>query len=216
MQNPDAPPRTLVAPLLGLAATSAGALLLLGSIVSSGESPAFDRWWFETLLGLRREVPTFAEAMRDISALGSLWVLAPAVTLAALLLWLDGRRASALTLLGSLAAARLTIEALKFAFARARPDAALAHYEAHGYAFPSAHAGMSAVVFLTLGALVARVVDDRRRRAVVLGAALLLAFAVGASRVVLGVHWATDVLGGWAFGAAWAAASLAAARRAGR
>lgn len=214
MQTPNALPRTFIAPLLALAAMSAAALLLLGSIVSSGESTAFDRWWFETMLGLRRAAPAFAEAMRDVSALGSLWLLTPAVALAALLLWLDGRRASALTLLASLGAARLAIEGLKIAFARARPEAALAHYEAHGYAFPSAHAGMSAVVFLTLGALVAPAVEDRRRRAVVLGAALLLALAVGASRVALGVHWATDVLGGWAFGAAWAAAALAAARRA--
>ena len=63
---------------------------------------------------------------------------------------------------------------------------------------------LSAVVFLTLGALLAGAQKERAMRLYVLGIAVLLAFAVGVSRVYLGVHWPTDVLGGWAAGAGWA------------
>lgn len=63
---------------------------------------------------------------------------------------------------------------------------------------------ISALVYLTLGALIARLLPARREKLFVLGVALALSGLVGASRVYLGVHWPTDVLAGWAAGAAWA------------
>ena len=71
---------------------------------------------------------------------------------------------------------------------------------------------MSAIVFLTLGALIASTRSRVPERLYILAAAALLAFLVGISRVMLGVHWATDVLGGWAFGTAWAVTWLLLAR----
>ena len=79
---------------------------------------------------------------------------------------------------------------------------------------------LSAVVYLTLGALVAQVQVRRRVKGFVLACGVLLALMVGVSRVYLGVHYPTDVLAGWAVGAAWACLGWAAAvwyrRRAGR
>jgi undecaprenyl-diphosphatase len=70
--------------------------------------------------------------------------------------------------------------------------------------FPSGHSMLSAIVYLTLGGLLAQTVRSRRLKAYALASAMLLAFLVGMSRIVLGVHYPTDVLAGWAAGLAWA------------
>lgn len=67
---------------------------------------------------------------------------------------------------------------------------------------------MSAIIFLTAGTLLASTRSRRWERAYILLVSALLAMLVGVSRVGLGVHWATDVLSGWAFGVAWAIAGL--------
>jgi undecaprenyl-diphosphatase len=93
---------------------------------------------------------------------------------------------------------------LKFGFDRPRPDLVPHGVLVHTASFPSSHAMMSAVVYLTLGALLARVQPRRRVKAYLLFLGILLTLIVGSSRVYLGVHWPSDVLAGWTLGAAWA------------
>lgn len=70
--------------------------------------------------------------------------------------------------------------------------------------FPSGHAMLSATVYLTLGALIGHFAERRLIRLYILGVAILLTLMIGLSRIYLGLHWTTDVLGGWCVGAAWA------------
>lgn len=62
---------------------------------------------------------------------------------------------------------------------------------------------MSATVYLTLAAMLSRVLDGQWLRAYVVFIALLLAVIVGVNRIYLGVHWPSDVLAGWPLGASW-------------
>ena len=113
----------------------------------------------------------------------------------------------------SAALGALAVYAMKPLFGRVRPGSGFAEFVASGQSFPSGHATMSAAVFLTLGALVAGTRVRWQERTYIVGASIVLTAAVGLSRVVLGVHWATDVVAGWAFGTAWAALWLLVARR---
>jgi undecaprenyl-diphosphatase len=146
------------------------------------------------------------EVMRDITALGSTFVLL-LVTIASVgFLALSGNRGVAALVLVSVGGGMAISAALKAAFDRPRPDAVLHTMQVYSASFPSGHALMSAVVYLTLGALIAATVRDNRLRLYILSLGLVITLLVGISRVYLGVHWPTDVIGGWALGASWAIA----------
>lgn len=93
---------------------------------------------------------------------------------------------------------------LKSFFGRERPDAALHLVTVHSPSFPSGHAMLSAVVYLTLGVLLTQVAPRRADKMYCMIVALLLTLLIGVSRVYLGVHYPTDVLAGWSVGLAWA------------
>ena len=122
-----------------------------------------------------------------------------------------GRWADTLFLLAALAALGINL-GLKELAARPRPDPALALVEETGYAFPSGHAAFAAAFFGALIILLGRWRCLEGRPALRLtaqGALLLLLLGVGASRVWLGVHWPSDVIGGFLFGALYLAALVA-------
>jgi undecaprenyl-diphosphatase len=112
--------------------------------------------------------------------------------------------AAALFVFVSVAGGQLLSSVLKLGVDRPRPELVSHLADVHTLSFPSGHAMMSAVTYLTLGALLARIMPNTALRIYVLGVAILATFLVGASRVYLGVHWPSDVLAGWCAGAAWA------------
>jgi undecaprenyl-diphosphatase len=140
----------------------------------------------------------------DVTALGSHVVLVLLVLCVAGLLALESRRAQALWLILSTAGAMLLNHGLKAVLARARPDLVQHLVVVVTPSFPSGHALMSAAVYLMLAALLGRELKRPALRRHLLGLAVLLTLLIGTSRVYLGVHWPSDVLGGWLIGSLWA------------
>lgn len=166
------------------------------------------------LLGMRAQgnvsdplgPPWLEEVARDVTALGGIAVLVLVIVTTLLYFLLMGMRQNALLVGVSVVGGGLLSLLFKTGFDRPRPT--LVPHEAHAYSasFPSGHSMMSAVVYLTLGVLLARVHERYVLKVYFLGLALLVTGAVGISRVYVGVHWPTDVVAGWAAGAAWAMA----------
>jgi undecaprenyl-diphosphatase len=144
------------------------------------------------------------EMMRDFTAMGSTGVLTLAVTTIAGFLFMTRKAHAGLFVLASVIGGVLVSQTMKWAYARPRPDLVPHGAEVYTASFPSGHSMMAAVVYLTLGALLARTQPDRIVKIYILTVAVLVTLVVGMSRVYLGVHWPTDVLAGWALGAAWA------------
>jgi undecaprenyl-diphosphatase len=153
------------------------------------------------------------EAARDVTALGGQAVLTLLVGSVLGYLVIARRRHAAVFVLVATVGGALISTALKGMYSRPRPDVVphLAYVTSHS--FPSGHAMLSAVVYLTLGALLARLVEGRWAKLYFVGVAILLTLLVGLSRVYLGVHYPTDVVAGWAAGVAWAVLCWLAARR---
>ncbi|MBW8268055.1 phosphatase PAP2 family protein [Caldovatus aquaticus] len=197
--------------LLGVLAAALAllAFFALAEAVLEGETRAFDR---AVLLALRaRADPSdpagprwLEEAARDVTALGSTAILGFATLAVAGYLALARRRAAARLVLVAVAGGALLSSLLKLGFERPRPDLVPHAAAVYTASFPSGHAMLSAVTWLTLGALLMRIEPRRRVKAYVLAMAVLTTLLVGASRIYLGVHWPTDVLAGWSLGAAWA------------
>ena len=140
---------------------------------------------------------------RDITALGGIPVLALVSCAACGFLLMLGKRRTAVLLLVAIGSGLLLGTGLKDLFDRPRPDLVPHAVQVATQSFPSSHAMMSAVTYLTLGALLARAQSRRRLKRYLVGTAVLLTLLIGSSRVYLGVHWPTDVLAGWWVGAAW-------------
>jgi undecaprenyl-diphosphatase len=182
----------------------------LADEVTEGETRAVDQM---LLLALRSPTdasdplgPYWVEEMgRDFTALGGAGVLT-FITLSVLGYLLLSRRFrvacfTAIAVTGGILLSTL----LKIGFDRPRPDLVPHETIVHTASFPSGHSMMSAVTYLTLAALLTRVHAQPELKAYLLVIAMLVTALIGVSRVYLGVHWPTDVLAGWAAGAAWAA-----------
>lgn len=142
--------------------------------------------------------------VRDVTALGG-WTVLTLITVAvAGFLFIARRGATALFVVFAIAGGAILSTVLKSLFNRPRPDIVAHLVDVHSTSFPSGHAMNSAIVYLTLGAVLARTQQVRALRIYLLLAAITLALIIGASRVYLGVHWPSDVLAGWIVGATWA------------
>lgn len=139
-------------------------------------------------------------AAADITSLGSIAVLFSMIVLVSGFLASLRRFGSATLLWASFAIGIGLSQFLKVEFGRDRPEEAYRVVDGLNASFPSGHAMLSGIVYFTMGALLARVLTQRWQRAYVLTSVVLLTALVGASRVYLGVHWMSDVIGGWALG----------------
>lgn len=145
------------------------------------------------------------ELVRDITALGGVVTLTVVTLSVSGYLLLCRKRQTLAFVLAAIVGGFVLSLGMKTAFGRPRPDLALHAAAVHTASFPSAHSMLSAVAYLTLAALLAQVHPDRRIKIYMLSLGLMLTILIGLSRIYLGVHWPTDVLAGWAAGAAWAA-----------
>lgn len=148
--------------------------------------------------------PWLQEAALEITALGSVAILT-LVTVAAVA-WLALLRkfgAAALVAIAVIGGALLS-QVLKSGYARPRPDLVPHGDYVTSLSFPSGHAMSSAIVYLTLAALLSRAQPHRRLKIYLLSVAVVLVLLIGVSRVYLGVHWPSDVAAGWCIGSAWA------------
>ena len=199
--------RILIA--LILCAGSVWALVKLVSEVIYEREDAVDR---SILIALRLpndpSVPIgplwLSECARDVTSLGSTSVLMLVVVEAIAFLLLNRRLRPALHVAAAALGGSLLVAQLKQVLGRQRPNFVPAAADLHTLSFPSGHATMSAIIYLTLAAQLSRIVPSHTAKSFVVASALFVTMLVGASRVYLGVHWPTDVLAGWILGAAWA------------
>jgi undecaprenyl-diphosphatase len=196
----------LLLALLSVAAALWSFLLVAGA-VDAGSTQAFDQRVVELFRDpAQRHLPISAgleDVARDVTALGSIpLIVLVTVAVAGFLALARLRRALVLLLAAVLGGSAWTF-LLKELFDRARP-AFVDGAPPVDTSFPSGHSALSAVVYLTLASLLARLMERRDLRAYVIAVAALVTFLVGASRVILGMHWPSDVLAGWTLGLAWA------------
>ncbi|HEY1124859.1 MAG TPA: phosphatase PAP2 family protein [Sphingobium sp.] len=183
--------------------------LKLASEVAEGDTLAFDR---AILIAIRKATEghdglrdSLRQFMLDVTTLGNNGLLTLIALLAVGFLVASGKRR-----LGALLGAGIVVGSaasglLKLAYDRARPDVVVHLVDVNNASFPSGHAMNSAVVYLTMAALLARGQKARAPRLYIIGVGIALTLMIGLSRLYLGVHWPTDVLVGWIFGASWAA-----------
>lgn len=145
--------------------------------------------------------PGWGRAARTITELGSFPVVMVLAVIGGLLLARRGQMRAAWLLLALPLTSGLIVELLKRWIGRLRPhDQEHLLVQVQSYAFPSGHTANATVLWLGLALLLVR---GPRARAVAIAAAALLAVAIGLSRNMLGVHWPSDVVGGWTFGLFW-------------
>jgi len=184
-------------------------VLGVSDLAERGRIQQFDEW----VLSIVRQAEDpmqlrgpewLKDFMRDITALGG----APVLTLITLgvigyLILQKSYRSLWLVIVATVTGLLMSF-LLKFYFIRPRPDIVPHLMTETTPSFPSGHSMMSAVVYLTLAALLTRLETSNKARLYTISLAFFVVFLVGISRVFLGVHYPTDILGGWTFGLAWA------------
>ncbi|HEX5238008.1 MAG TPA: phosphatase PAP2 family protein [Sphingomicrobium sp.] len=184
-----------IAAMLALAAIWL-AMLLLGR-------GALDQNIYRSLYAGSR--PALVVVARIFTALGEPTVLVGAGFIVAAWLWWRSRARLALALLLVVLIGRGLAEVQKFSIERPRPTLNPHLVVVKTWSFPSGHAASSMIFYLTLALALA---PEGQWRRIAAAGAILLSLLIGISRVMLGVHWPSDVVGGWSFGMLWVLLTL--------
>ncbi|GHC67022.1 phosphatase PAP2 family protein [Limoniibacter endophyticus] len=199
---------SLTGPLVIGAAICFIAFLILSQLINPDEPFPVDQ---QLILAFRSATDAniaigpswLQEAVRDVTALGSSTLLCFVYLVALYFLGRLGRVPDAIFLTLAVAGGQFLSTLLKLIVARPRPDILEPLMAVHSASFPSSHAMMSIVLYLTLASILAGIVGQMRVRIAFFSLAFLITFAIGISRLYLGVHWPSDVLGGWIAGGGW-------------
>ena len=192
--------------------------LALASEVMEGDTKTLD---MRILVALRKSDdpsrpigPDWVQnSLLDLTAIGGPTVLVLVVVSVAGFLLLQGRYHTAIVVLATAASGEIANYAMKNLFLRPRPDVVPHLRDVTSSSFPSGHAMESAIIYLTLGAMLMRLAERRVTKMYCIGIAIVLTLLVGISRVYLGVHYPTDVIAGWMFGFFWASLCWIVAKR---
>ena len=187
----------------------AWALIQLVDEVVEGDTRTFDEWVIRSLrqdadISLPIGPRWLRMAGADLSGLGDPVILLFVILAVAGWLFLERKFHAMWFVLAAALGGQVMSTVFKAVFARERPDIVPHLVEVSSASFPSGHSMMSAVVYLTLGALLVRLEIRRRTRIYSMTIAVLATLLVGFSRIYLGVHFPTDVLAGWLIGLMWA------------
>jgi undecaprenyl-diphosphatase len=196
----------------GLAAAIASVIVFawLAEHVARGAVIAFDE---AVRAGVHRHAsPGLTELMRLVSGLGSPLPLSLLCALAVVVLFAAHSQRAALFFAVTMVGAMVLDDTLKLAFHRARPVPFFGTPVPHSYSFPSGHALLLACYFGIAAAFATARIRNRAARAVIWTGAAALAGAVGYSRIYLGVHFPSDVMGGYAAAIVWVTAAAHADR----
>jgi undecaprenyl-diphosphatase len=182
----------------------------IADVVMGGSTTALDRYIVLLFRGGSDNLsgpvgpPWVREMARDVTSLGSIVVLGIVSLAVVAYLLLAGAHAAALLVLVAVPGGVAINSVLKIQYARPRPDLFVPAAKVFTASFPSGHAALSAITYLTLAALLARMTVSRRLRYYFMAVAIALTVMIGISRIYLGVHYPTDILAGWCIGSAWA------------
>lgn len=198
-------PRIIAAVVVAALLTAFG---LLADEVLEGDTLSFDMSIIDLFRVPGNPAETIGpawlqEAVRDVTSLGSFSLLGFITIVVVVGMLLQGKIRTGWYLAACVVGGAILSTALKALFDRPRPDLP-AVAKVFTASFPSGHATVSAVVFLTIGVLLAEAAETKALQVFYLGVATFMTLVIGASRVYLGVHYPTDVLAGWMLGTAWA------------
>jgi undecaprenyl-diphosphatase len=191
--------------------------IIISEAVVEGSTQSFDEWVLTSLRDMQNKgIPKgplwLEETMVDITALGGGTVIFLITTFVVIFLILKKEYQSMWLVLAATIGGTLLSFGLKELIGRERPTVVIHLMKVTSLSFPSGHSMMSAVLYLTQASLLARIEPLRIIKIYIIIFALFLTFIIGFSRVYLGVHYPTDVIGGWAVGSAWASFCWMAAR----
>lgn len=144
------------------------------------------------------------EASVDITSLGGISVLLVFALMAMGFLLMHGKKLSAVLMMAGLAGGVALSEGLKGVYDRARPPAEYQLVDTLNASFPSGHALLATVFYLSVGVMLTRAFPRARVKAYALIWSVVLVLLIGLTRIYLGAHWASDVVAGWGIGAFWA------------